>query len=322
VTLSHSRPNVSWPIVVSLLLLLACYVNPAKADEFVLASSFGTYGSANGQFNDAQTMVIDNGNLFVADLYNGRIQEFTPAGTFLQSTTLSTPGLGPIITTDAAGDIYAATTIDINGNLQGYVDEYSPSLDLIGSFSTPPFLGPIAADAQGDLYAILGVGVSGYAKVLEYSSEGTLINSFGDVLDAYGLAVDSSGNVYVSAFDNNQIDDFSSTGLFTGYFPPEVLGPSTLMFGPNGALFVETSFGFQEFSSSGEYIANYYGQVNNGIAVSSSGDVYVSDYYSVDTLTPVATAEPASLYLAPIGMWILGIAAWRRQSDPCRTSCS
>ncbi|MDO8873564.1 MAG: SBBP repeat-containing protein [Methanoregula sp.] len=55
----------------------------------------------------------------------------------------------------------------------------------------------------------------------KFSSTGTFLTKWGSrgigdgqFSNPRGVAVDSSGNVYVSEFDNNRIQKFSSTGTF------------------------------------------------------------------------------------------------------------
>src|SRR5690349_11075639 len=47
-------------------------------------TEWGSSGSGDGQFNDPEFLAVDaNGNVFVPDASNNRIQKFTSAGTFL-----------------------------------------------------------------------------------------------------------------------------------------------------------------------------------------------------------------------------------------------
>ena len=49
-----------------------------------LLLEWGSEGSGDGEFNNAKGITIDNnGNLYVADTYNHRIQKFSSDGTFV-----------------------------------------------------------------------------------------------------------------------------------------------------------------------------------------------------------------------------------------------
>jgi tripartite motif-containing protein 71 len=58
---------------------------------------FGSYGTANGQFNTPRDVAVDQeSNIYVADAANGRIQAFNSSGTFLWSAA-GHPGCKPAI---------------------------------------------------------------------------------------------------------------------------------------------------------------------------------------------------------------------------------
>jgi streptogramin lyase len=57
-------------------------------------TQFGTYGTGNGQFNNPSGLAIDSsGNIWVADMYNKRIEEFSPVP---EPSTLVLLGIGAI----------------------------------------------------------------------------------------------------------------------------------------------------------------------------------------------------------------------------------
>src|SRR5262245_46829059 len=56
------------------------------ATPYVFVRSIGTLGSGNGQFNGPRGVGVDSsGNVWVADYFNHRIQEFTSSGAFVQT---------------------------------------------------------------------------------------------------------------------------------------------------------------------------------------------------------------------------------------------
>ena len=196
IPLLTSRRRAYLPLAISsTIVLLMCVATPARADECVLLSTFGSYGSANGQLDAAEAMVLDNGNLYISDLANNRIDVFTTTGTFLQSVSI--PGVGSMWS-DFAGDIYTTsyTVVESPGGatVQSSIEEYTPELNLLSSFGTPSSLGPIAVGPNGDVYGINAF--SSGESIYVYSSTGAFISSFGDFpeISANGIAVDASGN--------------------------------------------------------------------------------------------------------------------------------
>ena len=62
--------------------------------RYLLEHEWGTSGEEPGQFREPMGIAVDNeGNVYVADARNQRVQKFTPQGEFL--VTYGTPGTGP-----------------------------------------------------------------------------------------------------------------------------------------------------------------------------------------------------------------------------------
>ena len=106
---------------------------------------------------------------------------------------------------------------------------YEPSTgDFIGSFPVPSYrdvggvysILQIASDSSGNVY------VPGENDILEYSEAGTLLNTFtgsgaGALKEPTGVAIDSSGNLWVADSGNSRIEELSSTGAVLGEIKSE-----------------------------------------------------------------------------------------------------
>ena len=74
----------------------------------------GGKGSGKGEFDSPLGMCVDgNGNILVADTGNGRIEKFSPTGTFLSVIASKGSGHGQLgepngIAVDRSGNIYVA----------------------------------------------------------------------------------------------------------------------------------------------------------------------------------------------------------------------
>ncbi len=111
-----------------------------------------------------------------------------------------------------------------------------------------------------------------------------------------GIAIDSSGNVYVADTGNHRIQKFTSSGQFItkwgslGNSDGQFYSPHGVAVDSSGNVYVvdTSNHRIQKFTSSGQFITKWGsfgdadGQFNNpyDLAVDSSGNVYVADTYS------------------------------------------
>lgn len=270
-----------------------------------LEVQWGSSGSADGQFNGAKGLDVDaEGNVYVVDTSNFRMQKFSGAGTpvaFAPHAYLSqfgSAGNNPYgIAIDGTGNIYV---VDTNGNS---IQKYDPAGNYItfwgnigglpGQFSSPT---AIAYDGLGSLY----VADTGNHRVQKFSTAGTLITTWGSngigpgqFRVPYGIAADAAGNVYVTDVIDNRVQKFTSAGVFVTQWgaPGAGAGQFNQAYGvaldPVGNVYVVDSGNdrVQEFTPAGTYITSWGasgtgdGQFDTPVyaVVDANGDVYVSD---------------------------------------------
>ena len=159
------------------------------------------------------------GNVYVADTGNNRIQVFSSNGTFISqwgrhgNGTLRDPQ--GIAVESSSGNVYVADTsnnrIEVfssNGTFISRLGRYGPGN---GSFIHPE---GIALDQEGNVY----VADTGNNRIQVFSSNGTFISRWGEygsdedqLRFPQGIAVDSSsGDAYVADTANDRISAFSS----------------------------------------------------------------------------------------------------------------
>jgi DNA-binding beta-propeller fold protein YncE len=160
----------------------------------------------------------------------------------------------------------------------------------------------VAVDSSGNVY----VADTGNDRVQKFTNTGTFIRKWGSFCDVFGgnvcngqfdgprgIAVDSSGNVFVGDTGNDRIQKFSNTGNFIRKWGTSGSGNS--QFGEiegvavdsSGNVFVADTYNhrIQKFSNTGTFIRKWgslgtgNGQFEypNGIAVDKSGNVFVAD---------------------------------------------
>jgi len=267
------------------------------SDSGEYLASFGTPGSENGQLDDPTGVAVaPNGNIYVADTRNSRIEEFTSAGAYV---TQWSPKWG-----EPWGVVVAS-----NGNLYvtnseyNRVEEYTSSGTLVTEWSS---LGSerkglydprgIALNASGNVY----VADSHNNRVVEFTGAGAYVTEWGTVgsengqlKDPEGLAVTASGNVYVSDTENNRIQEFSPTGEYLAKWGTEGTGngqlkhPGGMAVTPGGNVQIADTANnrIEEFTASGTYLTELGSEGTAGgqlkevsdTAVAGNGDVYTVD---------------------------------------------
>jgi sugar lactone lactonase YvrE len=209
-----------------------------------LAGSPGKSGSADGvgsaaSFNGPWGLTLDDaGNIYVADTGNDMIRKITPAGLV---TTLAGCSNCPSGSADGAGSAARFNNpngIGVDGNGNIYVaDEYNNSIRKVTPAGVVTTLAGLAAP--------------------DYSTNADGIGSTAWFSNPYGVAADNSGNVYVADADNNSIRKITPTGVVTTL--AGTTGKSGSADGTNNtALFSEPG----------------------GVAVDSTGNIYVADTYN------------------------------------------
>jgi len=174
----------------------------------------GGRGAGKGQFDAPTAMAVDrNGNFLVADTGNGRIQKFSPTGSFITSLGLFEAPNG--IAIDRAGDIYVAEI-----GSKHSVQKLDSEGKFIAEWKDPGFYGPrrIAIGSDDSIYVV----DSGHNRIVKLSSDGQLLASWGSEGSADGqfkgissVAIDPTNNkVYVADPLNHRIQVFDPNGRF------------------------------------------------------------------------------------------------------------
>ena len=194
----------------------------------------GGRGAGKGEFDLPVGIAVDrNGNFLVADTNNGRIEKFSPTGTFLDVIGIKGSGQGQFgapngIAVDHSGNIYLADA----GNHR--VEKLSADGKLIAEWRGPGagFYGPrrIAIGPDDSVYVV----DQGRTRVVKFSPSGQVLTVWGtkgtgdgQFDDPASVAVDPTANkVYVADPRNKRIQVFDSDGKFvTKWIVPEWGGP-------------------------------------------------------------------------------------------------
>ncbi len=266
-------------------------VTPAGVVTTV-AGVAGIAGSADGtgsaaRFNGPTAVAVDSsGNLYVSDTVNDTIRKISSGG--VVTTLAGAAGLGGVLdATGTAARFYGPTgvAVDSSGNVYtadpgayvvrkitsaGVVTTLAGNLGIAGSndgTSSATFRGPqgLDVDSAGNVY-VCDEGNQTIRKITSAGAVTTLAGTVGitGAVDGTGtaakfnvpsgLAVDSSGNVYVADNTNNTIRKITSSGTVT-----------TLAGAPSNAGWADGTGGAAQFNGPA------------GMATDSSGNFYVAD---------------------------------------------
>jgi sugar lactone lactonase YvrE len=252
---------------------------PAGAATFL--QQWGGTGSGPGQLKYPFGVAVDpSGNVYVVDSGNDRVQKFSGAGAFLHEWGK---------TGNEAGEFFAPAGIAVD--TAGYVYVADTGNDRIQKFSD-----------TGDF-------------VHEWGTRGTNDNNF---VEPEGIAVDTAGFVYVADTGNNRFSKFTNLGEFradlgkAGSEPGQFLSPSGIATDPAGYLYIADSGNHrvQKFSLGGAgqnpSFTSLFGGAGTGpgqfgdpvgVAVDSSGAVYVSDFEQ----NRIQAFDPAGGFVSQFG---------------------
>jgi DNA-binding beta-propeller fold protein YncE len=220
-------------------LPLALAPTTAAADVATFELTWGSYGTADGQFRRPYHVAVGpNGDIYVADSYNARVQEFTATGGFVRAWGTAGTGPGQLqlpvgVTTDPDGNVY------VTDNVADRVLKFSSDGTYQAQWDAPDGLDHplgIASDASGNLY----VADRDKNRVVRFSSTGAYLGQIGGPGSGPGqlafpsdVAVDAGFNIYVADEGNSRIEKFTSGGTYALVWGTRGSGPGQFS-GPLG----------------------------------------------------------------------------------------
>ena len=293
----------------------------------------------SARFNGPNDVTVDaSGNIYIPDYYNNAIRKLTPSG--VVSTLAGSATAGTLNGSGASAQFNspAGITIDTSGNL--YVGDFLnctirkiSSVNMVttlagsGAYSfadgtglSAKFADPagVAVDSSGNVYVadqdnnrIRKITPSGVVTTLAGSGTPAFANGSGTSAQFWrptGIAVDTSGTVYVADESNNRIRKITSGGVVTTFAGTGTAGsldglaanaqfnnPTGVAVDSSGNVYVgDTSNNLIRKISTAGVVSTLAGSLTagsvdgtganarfnapSGIAVDSSGAVYVADY--------------------------------------------
>ena len=269
-----------------------------------LAGTAPTPGSSDGTtstalFNAPSAIAIDTANnLYVADTANNTVRKIAASGTVttlagLAGRSSSVDGVGAAarfedpyaVATDSMGNVYVADATDhsirkiaANGTVTTLAGKAGSFGSTDGTGTVARFKNPqgIAADSSGNVY-VADTGNSTMRKISVSGVVSTLAGTAGSrgstngtgtaarFSNPYGVAVDSTGNIYVIESDASTLRKITPAGVVT-----------TLAGSANSNGFINGTGLVARFS------------VPFDLAVDAAGNIYVCDHgnHAIRKVTP------------------------------------
>lgn len=298
-------------------------------------NSFGSAGYEDGQFKYPTDVAIDlQGNLWVTDKANHRIEKFDSSGNFIAKYGSFGSGNGQLnrpssVAIDAAGNVFIA---DSNNHR---IQKLSPEGTFISKFGTfgsgngqlnkPE---DVAVDAAGNIW----VADTLNGRVQKFNGAGEFVKVFdsGYLYDPTAVDVDVGGNVWVADWRKNRITIFDSEGNFKSNIGTE--GQFNRLDGleidDHGNVWVADLYNnrIQRFNLAGEYVGQFgtagsgAGQFGldfpMGIAADSKGHLWITDFYNdrvqewlVPNTTVAGPLDPIDVSAADSGFGVTSVSA-------------
>lgn len=329
------------------LMCASCVASSANAQlvSYHYVTQYGSVGTGSAQFTNLESIAASrSGTLYVTDSgddgESSRAVKISPSNLVIgwnifDSTAYNysviTSDLSAIAT-DSAGNVYVASKyistefsdsiriqkFDANGNYISSFGGFGPGTIM------NQYVYALTVDKSGNIYAAVGGYYNGarYAQIDKFNSGGVLLSSFGSkgsgngqFENPTGIAVDNSGNIYVSDWSGNsaaqhyaRIEKFNSAEKFLTSFGPEpnvgglieqfnqiAVDTSGNVYAPfiyyNLELYeginqmVDCTAGVAVYNSAGTWINGFGSFGSNagqfgypvGVALDGSGNVYVAD---------------------------------------------
>jgi len=241
------------------LAALSDLLNPPTFADVTL--TFGSEGVGPGLFSDARHITVDGeGNIYVGEHSDGRVQVFDASGEFVSLWMLDAGTTLQGLAANRQGTVYVVQSGKISihegatGQLLGQV-EYAEGRGFED----------VVAAADGGLVA---AWYRGNDDIVRFDAQGNAVLTMSEAISgqsgkselATRVAVDGLGNIYALGAFNKGVFKFTPDGKFVTRFggdgdnPGQFRAPHAIAVDGQGRVYVGDFKGIQVFDADGRYL--------------------------------------------------------------------
>lgn len=244
---------------------------PAGFGRFL--GSFGGQGSGPGLLDDPREVTVDaEGDVWVGDYEDGRLQEFGPDGTFKRVINVPVDDEGdPQIITGLAADLKSKVFVAAGGSVYAYDSRTGkPVWKYVTTWPSGPWIDDVAVTATGVLYGLQGQAT---ANVLHrFSSTGKPGKHWDDIVQKVNhkdpamdlkFDIDGLGHFYISSSFGSQVYHYDAAAKFVDRFgeegdlPGQLDSPGSIAADGHGRLYIDGFDGIDQYAVGGRFIARF-----------------------------------------------------------------
>jgi YD repeat-containing protein len=270
-------------------------------------SAFGSSGTGSGQFNHpADVALTANGNLWVVDTTNNRIEQFTASGQFVSKVGSTGSGNGQFnrptaIAINAKGSILVTDAtnkrVQVFSEKGEFVKAFGSAGTGNGQFGSA---GPegIAVDAKGFIWVCdtSGGRLEKFSEAGEFiKALGTKGSGAGQLGEPTGVDIAIDGKLWITDWSNNRVAVFNEAGEFVknigaaGSSNGQFSHPDGIDIDSRGTVWVldQSNGRIQGFNQAGEYVTQFGAKGSGagqfsfsypaGLIISARGQFWIAD---------------------------------------------
>jgi uncharacterized repeat protein (TIGR01451 family) len=290
---------------------------PAAADDPpVHINTWGGSGSGNGLFNTSRGVAVaPNGNVYVVDVGNSRVQYFDKYGAYLGQWGSAGGGHGQFTSAAAIavgpdGSVFVGDTAG-NGRVQKF-DSTGTWMAQYTTFSAPfqslSFPRGIAVDSAGHLFIThRGADSGDIDHMIELDATGTPVTEVfpgqgGHFRNGVAVAVGPDDSIYIGDSGNRRVYHYDNDGTYLDEWAGAggaLFGLTAVAFDPNGNLYVSHDAGIEKFTATGTPVLTFAGG-GLGLAADGHARIYGSTgdevrVYGPEVVSVSATADETTV---------------------------